>query len=287
MTSLLKPFVVKFLYIKHLNDTGARMAKATSMSEFAKHYGPVALITGASSGIGKSFAESLAAQGFDLVLVARRLERLETLAGVLRGAHGVEVNVHRVDLADGGAADQILDVTSSLDVGLVVSNAGTGDKGRFESGDASVMAKTLMVNCNTPMLLAHGFVPRLKLRGRGGIIFTSSVEGLIGCPFSTVYSSTKGFLNSLGEALWGELAPEGIDVLTLCPGATATDRLQGIDPATLHNVMSPDEVVRLTLENIRNGPIYISSEHYKKTFGQLLSMPRDQAISAMAKSMKK
>ncbi len=255
------------------------------MSEFAKHYGPVSLVTGASSGIGKSFAESLAAQGFDLVLVARRLERLEALAGELSSAHGIDVHVHRIDLAEGSAAQQIMDVTSSLDVGLVVSNAGTGDKGRFESGDARVMAETLMVNCNTPMLLAHGFVPRLRLRGRGGIIFTSSIEGLIGCPFSTVYSSTKGFVNSLGEGLWGELAPEGIDVLTLCPGATATDRLQGIDPATLHNVMSPDEVVRLALENIRSGPIYIPSEHYKATFDQLLSMPRAQAISAMAKRM--
>lgn len=257
------------------------------MSEFTKHYGPVALVTGASSGIGRSFAQSLAAQGFDLVLVARRVERLEALASELRSAHGVTVHVHRVDLADGGAAGQILQATSSLDVGLVVSNAGTGDKGRFESGDAGAMAETLMVNCNTPMLLAHGFVPRLRQRGRGGVIFTSSIEGLIGCPFSTVYSSTKGFLNSLGEGLWGELAPEGIDVLTLCPGATATDRLQGVDPGTLRNVMSPDEVVRLTLENIRNGPIYIPSEHYKAMFGQLLAMPRDQALTAMANQMRK
>jgi len=123
------------------------MDKVASTSEFTEHYGPVALVTGASSGIGKSFAESLAAQGFDLVLVARRLERLEALADELRSAHDINVNVHRVDLADGGAAHQILDVTSLLDVGLVVSNAGTGDKGRFESGDAGVMTETLMVNC--------------------------------------------------------------------------------------------------------------------------------------------
>lgn len=263
------------------------MGKIADLSEFTKQYGPVALVTGASSGIGKSFAESLAAQGFDLVLVARRLDRLEALAGELSGEYGIEVAVHRVDLADGGAAEEILAATSSLDVGLVVSNAGIGDRGRFESGDASAMAETLMVNCNTPMLLAHGFVPRLKARGQGGIIFTSSVEGLIGCPFSAVYSATKGFVNSLGEGLWGELSPDGIDVLTLCPGATATERLQQVDPTKLHNVMSPEDVVRLTLENIRNGPIYIPSEHYRQTFDRLLSMPRDQALSAMAKQMNK
>lgn len=255
------------------------------MDEFARRYGPVAVVTGASSGIGQSFAQFLAAHGFDLVIVARRQERLETLASRLRSSHGVSVHVQRVDLAEGDAAQQILDATSSMDVGLLVSNAGTGDRGPFENGSARALNEALMVNCNTPMLLAHGFVPRLKQRERGGIIFTSSVEGLIGCPYSTAYSSTKGFLNSLAEGLWGELAPHGIDVLGLCPGATATDRLSGADPATLRNAMPPDDVVRLALANLRNGPIYIPSQHYQATFDHLLSMPRDQAVAAIARQM--
>ena len=96
-------------------------------------------------------------------------------------------------------------------------------------------------------------------------------------------------MNSLGEGLWGELTPEGIDVLTLCPGATDTEapRLQGIDPATLQNVMSPDQVAELALENIRNGPVYLPSKHYKVTFERLLSMPRRDALAAMARSMKR
>src|SRR6202022_526637 len=151
--------------------------------------------------------------------------------------------------------------------GLVVSNAGFGLKGSFDSGDPKAMADMLMVNCNTPMLLARGFVPRLRKRAKGGLVLTSSVEGLIGCPYSAAYAASKAFMNSLGEALWGELTPEGIDVLTLCPGATDTEapRLQGIDPATLRNLMLPDEVARLTLENLGSGPVYIPSEHYKAT----------------------
>jgi short-subunit dehydrogenase len=137
------------------------------------------------------------------------------------------------------------------------------------------------------MLLAHGFVPRLKRRGRGGILFTSSVEALIGCPYSANYSSSKALINSLGEALWGELTPDGIDVLTVCPGATATDRLQGVDPATLKNAMSPADVARLALDNLRNGPVYVPSEHYRKLFEQLTSMPRRTALSKMAAMMKK
>jgi uncharacterized protein len=257
------------------------------MTEFTERYGPVVLVTGASSGIGESFATCLAAKGLGLVLVARRQERLEALAGKLGKQFGVAVHTLRIDLAERNAAQQILAATSSLDIGLVISNAGTGGRGRFENGDADEWTATLMVNCHATMLLAHGFIPRLKQRGKGGLIFTSSVEGLIGCPYSAAYSSSKAFVNSLAEALWGELTPEGIDVLALCPGATTTDRLQGVDPSTLSNAQSPNNVARLALDNIRNGPIYIPSEHYRASFGKLLAMPRRDALTMMASMMKK
>jgi uncharacterized protein len=257
--------------------------------DFIDQYGPVALVTGASSGIGKSFAHMLAAKGLDLVVVARRSRRLEDLAARLETVHGVKVTVLQSDLAQVGAAQAIVDATSSLDVGLLVSNAGFGLKGPFEEGNATMMADMLMVNCHAPMMLARGFVPRLRARGKGGIILTSSVEGLIGVPFSAAYAATKGFLNSLGEGLWGELTPQGINVLTLCPGATDTEApaLQGIDTKTLANVMSPDDVAARTLENLSHGPVYIASDHYKATFERLLSMPRRDALSAMAKSMRR
>ena len=120
------------------------------------------------------------------------------------------------------------------------------------------------------------------------MIFTSSVEGLIGCPYSTAYSATKALVNALGEGLWAELQPEGIDVLTLCPGATESEAAgkQGIDISTLRNVMPAHEVARLTLENIRNGPVFISSEYYRASFDRFLSLPRGDALMAMAKGMK-
>ncbi len=262
---------------------------ASNENNFVEQYGPAALVTGASSGIGKAFAELLAAKGFDLVLVARRVQRLDELASHLQKEYGIKIQVCQIDLADATAAQQIFDATSSLDIGLIISNAGFGFKGAYASADPKIMSEMLMVNCNTPLQLAHGFVPRLKKRGKGGIIFTSSVEGLIGCPYSTAYAASKALVNSLGEGLWAELKPEGIDVLTLCPGATDTEapRLQGIDPATLQNVMSADEVANLALENIQNGPTYIPSAHYKASFERLLSMPRRDALLAMAKSMKK
>jgi uncharacterized protein len=243
-----------------------------SSNDFADRYGPVALVTGASSGIGKAFAAELAAKGLDLVLVARRLGRLEELAAQLAERHGVKAQPHQIDLAQPTAAQQMLDATSSLDVGLIVSNAGFG-----------------MVNCNVPMQLSRGFIPRLRERGKGGIIFTSSVEGLMGCPYSTAYSSSKALVNALGEGLWAELHPEGIDVLTLCPGATESEAAskQGIDIATLRNVMPAEEVARLTLANIQNGPLFFSSEYYRANFEKLLSLPRRDALMAMARGMKR
>lgn len=256
---------------------------------FALRYGPVALVTGASSGIGQSFAETLAARGMDLVLVARRVERLRALAERLGEEHGVRATACEIDLAGPAAAERILEATALLDIGLVVSNAGFGLKGDHAGNEPVAMADMVMVNCTTPMLLTHGFIPRLRRRGKGGIILTSSVEGLIGCPYSAAYSASKGFLNNLGEALWAELASEGIDVLTLCPGATATEAagLQGIDLATLQNVMSPGEVVERALAHIEDGPTLIASDHYKATFDHLLAMPRRDALAAMARSMKR
>lgn len=161
---------------------------------FKQRYGPVALVTGASSGIGWAFAEELAQRGFDLVLTARRRERLEELAEKLRAAHGVSAHVVQADLSDPAATAALTEATLEHDVGLLVSNAGFNIKGAFETKEASAMAKMLTVNCHAPMQLAHGFIPRLKARGRGGIIFTASVEGLIGCPYSTAYSASKALV---------------------------------------------------------------------------------------------
>ena len=260
-----------------------------NINDFKDRYGPVALVTGASSGIGKAFAETLASMGLDLVLVARRLERLEQLAANLAKEHGVHATAQQIDLVQPTAAQQILDVTSGLDIGLVVSNAGFGMKGEHARNDPQAMADMLMVNCNVPMQLAHGFIPRLRKRGKGGLIFTSSIEALMGCPYSTAYSASKALVNALGEGLWAELQPEGIDVLTLCPGATESEAAgkQGIDISKLQNVMRADEVARLTLENIQNGPTFFSSEYYRANFDKLLSLPRRDALMAMARGMKR
>ena len=260
-----------------------------SGSTFTDKYGPTALVTGASSGIGWAFAEALAEKGFDLVLVARRVARLEALAARLESTHGIKARVCPLDLSEPGAPQAILDATADLDIGLVISNAGYGFKGEHAATDPQGMAEMLMVNCNVPLLLTHGFIPRLRQRGKGGIILTSSVEGLMGTPYSAAYSASKAMVIALGEALWGELHPEGIDVVTLCPGATESEAAakQGFDLSKLDNVMKAEDVARLTLDNIANGPTYFSSEHYKAGMDRLLALPRRDALTAMAGALKR
>lgn len=258
------------------------------MREFYDRYGPVAVITGASSGIGQAFAEELAGRGFDLVLVARRLDRLQDLAARLGKAHGVGAQALPIDLAQPEAAQRILAATAGRDVGLIVSNAGFGMKGDHAANDPAAMTEMLMVNCNVPMQLAHGFAPRLRDRGKGGLVLTSSIEGLMGCPYSTAYSSSKALVNALGEGLWAELKPDGVDVLTVCPGATESEAAakQGIDVSKLRNVMSARDVARMSLDNLANGPTFFPSEIYKASFDRLLAMPRRDALMAMASGMK-
>jgi len=255
---------------------------------FMERYGPTAFVTGASSGIGLAFAEELAERGLDLVLTARRIDRLEALADQLTARHGVQVTTLDADLAEASAPAKLLQATEGIDVGLVISNAGFGVKGLHEAQDAATLTDILMVNSHAPMLLAHGFIPRLRGRGKGGLVFTSSVEGVIGGPYSAAYSSSKAMVIALGEALWGELAQTGIDVLTLCPANTVSEAAarQGLDPAKLGPATPAREVAQLTLDNLVNGPTYFSSESYKLKLDEKLALPRQQVLLDTAAAMR-
>jgi uncharacterized protein len=256
--------------------------------DFRERYGPVALVTGASSGIGAGFAEVLATRGFDLVLSARRTELMEGLAARLKADHGTKSQIVECDLSEPNGPAKLIAATERIDIGLLVSNAGFSVKGHFDKLDTARMTEMLMVNCHAPLQLAHGFVPRLTARGKGGIIFTSSTEGLIGCPYSTAYAASKALVVSLAEGLWGELQGAGVDVQALCPGLTVSDEVirSGTLPSYLNNAQSTLDCARNSLDNIAAGPSYIPSDHYRKMFADLVASPRKETLIGMAESMK-
>jgi short-subunit dehydrogenase len=228
---------------------------------FAERFGPWALITGASSGIGAAFAQSLAARGINLVVTARRLRLLESMAGELKHRYGVAVQAIGLDLANPEFLRPLLDACAGKDIGLVVSNAGFGLKGEHHRLTPERLSAMLAVNCHAPLLLAHAFAPQLIARGRGGLVLTGSIEGFLGFPYSSAYAATKAFVTVLGEGLWGELRGHGIDVMVLSPGATDTDAptLQGVDKGKIPGpMMAPATVAEKALGRLgRRAPVFI------------------------------
>lgn len=229
-------------------------------TSFAARYGKWAVVTGASSGIGAEFAAQLAARGLSLVLCARRKDRLEALGAELTRAHGVEVRVVELDVGRADFVDMLLAEVGELDVGLVVSNAGFGEKGPFLASDVARDLQMLDVNCRASLLVAHTFAKRLVARGKGGMIFTSSTAAFQGLPFTAHYAATKGYGLQLAEGLWYELRPHGVDVLALCPGPTDTEgpRRTGVDPDKVPvKMMSVGPVVKAALEGLGKVPVVV------------------------------
>jgi len=186
---------------------------------------PLALVTGASRGIGASMARELASRGWGLVLTARSGEALETLATELRSAHRVPVEVVVADLTEAGAPARLEALTEGRGrpVELLVNNAGVGKVGEFVEQDPASVHATLDVNVVAATELLHRFAPHMARRGRGRILNVASVGAFQPGPLVAVYYASKAYLLSLSEALGNELAPRGVTVTTLCPGPTRSE----------------------------------------------------------------
>lgn len=196
--------------------------RARPRSARLDRYGSVAVVTGASSGIGRALAVQLANDGFDLLLAARSADALRALAAALEAAHGVSVTPVVADLATREGCDQVLTAAAGLDVGLFIANAGFGTAGAFASSDLAEEEAMLALNCGALLRHTRHFAERFKARGRGGIILVSSVVSRQGTPWLAHYAATKAYVTALGEAIGVELAPHGVDLLVSQPGPTAT-----------------------------------------------------------------
>jgi uncharacterized protein len=195
------------------------MSKPLSLAK----YGPWALVTGASSGLGAEFARQLAPMGFDLVLSARRRERMDALAAELEAAHGIRTRVVQADLSRQEELDHLLESVQDLEIGLLVNNAGFGTTGNILETPLDRSLEMLHLNCRAPLVLAHALGRKMRARGHGGIVFTASLAAWQSMPGWTLYAASKNWDLMLAEGLHFELAPFGVDVLALCPGATRTE----------------------------------------------------------------
>jgi len=219
----------------------------------------VALVTGASSGIGATYADRLAWRGYDLVLVARDEARLKTLATRLRAETGVQVEVLRADLTDRADLARVEQRLRADDIGLLVNNAGAAGRGGFAAADLDAQEDLIQLNITAVTRLAGAVIPGFLARGGGAIINLSSVLAYVPEMMPGIYSATKAYVVNLSRSLQTELGARGVYVQAVLPAATATEiwersgrSLAELQPGT---VMPVDDMVDAALVGFDRGEL--------------------------------
>ncbi len=254
---------------------------------FRERYGPWALVAGASEGIGEAFALELASKGLNLILVARRPEPLDALATRLR-ASGVDVRTAAFDLGDAAMPSKLAEATRGLDVGLVVYNAARAFIGEFLSQSLDDKLAMIDVNVRGPMIVADAFGRSMAARGRGGLLFMTSLAGLQGSPIVASYAATKAFNLVLGEGLWEELGRKGVDVVACCAGATRTPGFERSRPRGGPPPTDPRDVARVGLASLGRRPrVFVGWLNRFAAFVMTRLLPRRVAVGIMASQSRK
>ncbi|GAB1541512.1 SDR family oxidoreductase [Scytonema sp. NUACC21] len=221
---------------------------------------PTALITGASGGIGKAFAEELAARNTNLVLVARSEEKLKHLAAHLQEKHNIQVDIIVADLTESGATDTVFNTVKQkgLTIDMLINNAGFGDYGDFAERDGARQVKIVQLNIIALVDLTHKFLQGMRQRRSGSIINVSSLSAFQPIPYISVYSASKAFILNFSQALWAENKPYGVRVLVVCPGPVETNffveaKFPQALAAQTSGMSTSEEVVRLSLKALERG----------------------------------
>tara|TARA_R110002049_G_scaffold214533_3_gene385996 strand:+ start:12594 stop:13409 length:816 start_codon:yes stop_codon:yes gene_type:complete len=233
------------------------------MKNLITKYGPYVLVTGASSGIGKEFANQLAELGFNLITVARRKSILDSLAKNLKSKYNIEIKTIGLDLTESDAIEQLIKETEYLEIGLIIINAAALTMGSFLKNNIRQETDLLYLNTQVPLKLIHYFGNKMKQKGRGGIILVSSMAGHSAAPYQANYAASKAYIFSLGQALNYELNKSNIDVTVLSPGLTNTEGIDnakdnGVDFSKLpFTIMETSEVVLAALNGLGKKMIVI------------------------------
>ncbi|RUT33581.1 SDR family oxidoreductase [Paenibacillus zeisoli] len=223
--------------------------------------GKWALVTGASSGIGEQFARQLAKRGSHLVLVARSVSKLESLAAELSKRYGIKAEVISMDLSKEGAPSELYRQCQRLnvDIELLVNNAGFATHGLFEQVSGERQHEEVMLNVAAVVDMTHLFLPNMLRNNSGTVINVASTAGFQPLPYMAVYGATKAFVLSFTEALWWENRDRGIQFFALCPGATDTSFFDvvGTEDASVGKKDTPERVVEAAFRALLEGKIYL------------------------------
>ena len=252
---------------------------------FVTKYGPWAVVAGASEGLGAAFAEALAARGVNLLLLARRADLLEGVAAKLRA--NVQVRTEVCDLAQSDLPTALDALTAPLDIGLAIYNAAYAPVGELHTRSIADLLQVIDVNVRGPLIFARTLAPRMVARGRGGLVLMSSLAGFQGAPRLAAYAASKAFNIVLGESLWSELRPHGVDVVVSSAGAVRTPGYATAAKSDAPGTLDAAVVAEQTLDALGHGPIVVPGATNKLArfvMGRVL--PRRTAIGIMARSTK-
>lgn len=250
-------------------------------ADLAARYGRWAVVTGATSGIGRAIAGELARAGLDLVLVARDAAALAAVRDELGDPSGITTVAADLSTADGVAA--VLAATAGADVGLLVSAAGYGTSGALVAGDPATELAMLDVNCRATYLLCREFGARFLRRGRGGIVLFGSIVGYQGAPGAAHYAATKAYVQTLGEGLRSELAP-AVDVLVSAPGPVHTG-FAARAGMTMARALQPRDVAVATLAALGRRTTVTPGGLSKVLRWSLATLPRSARTRVMGRVM--
>jgi short-subunit dehydrogenase len=262
------------------------------MQTFKEKYGPVALIAGASEGLGAAWAEALAKRGLDLVLIARRKERLDEITASLVSKYKIRTWSLPCDLATPDAAKYIADETKNIPVSCIVYNAASSYIGPFLKNSADENERIIAVNITTPLLLVRDLADRMIEARKGAIILMSSLAGFQGSGFLSLYASSKAFTRVLAESLWYEWKSKGIDVIACCAGAVSTPNFIQSNPGKMGRLaprpQQPEEVVEECLKRLGKTPSFISGKGNRiaSLFMQRI-FTRKKAVTIMGNATRK
>jgi short-subunit dehydrogenase len=224
-------------------------------------FGPWALITGASSGIGREFARQLGAAGLNLVLVARRQALLEEAGNRFAKDFGVEYRAVTADLSQGGFVEALAEATEGLDIGLVVSNAGDISPGAFLSKDRDELVSLFRLNALAHLELAHHFGKALAARGRGGLLFVGAMGSDKGVPYMAADAAARAYVQCFVQGFHAEMEPLGVHVTVVPAGPTETPVLAklGLTPGNMPvKPMKPEQCASEGLRGLQaNRPVVI------------------------------
>jgi short-subunit dehydrogenase len=255
------------------------------MLDFKTKYGPWAIVAGASEGLGAAFAEALAKRGLNLILIARRIEKLEVLSSALRNTYQIDIRFHSIDLSD---LSQIKQFVSQLetDIFLLVYNAAYSPIGYFEDIPEENLYKIIDVNIRAPLLLTKLLSRKMIEKRKGGIILMSSLSGTQGSSKIATYAASKAFNTIFAEGIWKELKKHEIDVLASCAGAVRTPGyINAQHEKDVPGTLDANQVAEKTLNAIGKGPTTIPGLTNKLAhfiMGRII--PRKWAISIMDKN---